>query len=66
MKNWFSVPLRQTISGYAHPYHVYNNIYQGLFTKETCIICQSSEGILNKVAFASTGEKILDIAKKNL
>ena len=34
-----------------------------IFNKEGCIIFQSSQGILQKVAFESTGEKKLDVAK---
>ena len=34
-----------------------------IFNKEACIICQSNEGTLHKVAIQSTGEKTLDVAK---
>ena len=35
-----------------------------IFNKEACIICLSNEGALHKVTFESTGEKMLDVAKK--
>ena len=35
-----------------------------IFNKEACIICQLSEGALHKVELESTGEKVLDVAKK--
>ena len=35
-----------------------------ILNKEAFIICQSSEGTLHKVAFESTIEKMLDVAKK--
>ena len=56
MKNKFAVPLSRTRRDYAH-------LHQYLL-KEACIICQSREGTLQKVEFESTGEKMLDIAKK--
>ena len=37
-----------------------------VFNKETCIICQSSEGTLHKVTFESTVEKMLDATKKRV
>ena len=35
-----------------------------IFNKEACIICRSSESTLHRVAFESTGETMLDVAKK--
>ena len=35
-----------------------------IFKKDCCIFCQEKEGVIHKVAYMTTGSKILDVAEK--